>query len=70
MMDGVVPPEEPRFTAEGVRTGFLRLLPLAVMIIPFGIAFGVTSVEVGVPERRRAVDERRDLRRSVAIRST
>jgi 4-azaleucine resistance transporter AzlC len=49
MMDGAVHPEEPRFTAEGVRTGFLRLLPLAVMIIPFGIAFGVTSVEVGVP---------------------
>ena len=45
---------------KGYEPVFLRLLPLAVMIIPFGIAFGVTSVEVGVPERRRAVDERRD----------
>jgi len=37
------------FTLDGVRTGFFRLLPLTVMIMPFGIAFGVTSTEVGVP---------------------
>ncbi|HEX6978880.1 MAG TPA: AzlC family ABC transporter permease [Alphaproteobacteria bacterium] len=32
----------------GVRNGFRRMLPLAIFVVPFGIAFGAAAIEKGV----------------------
>lgn len=38
-----------RFTAAGVRQGFADLGPIAIMTLPFGLAFGATAIDRGLP---------------------
>lgn len=37
-----------RFSLGGVRRGALRLLPVSVFVVPFGIAFGAAAIERGM----------------------
>ena len=38
----------PRFTAQGVWRGCLEIAPIAALIVPFGIAFGVAASARGI----------------------
>jgi 4-azaleucine resistance transporter AzlC len=42
------PAQIPRFTAKGVWRGCVEIAPIAVFIIPFGIAFGVAASAKGI----------------------
>src|SRR6267154_1568734 len=42
-------PKSPRFTANGVWRGSVEIAPVAALVIPFGIAFGVAASAKGVP---------------------
>jgi 4-azaleucine resistance transporter AzlC len=41
-------PQRPRFTARGVWRGALEIAPVALFVIPFGIAFGVAASAKGL----------------------
>lgn len=43
------PPDRPCFTARGVRRGAIEIAPLAVFVMPFGIAFGGAAAAKAVP---------------------
>jgi hypothetical protein len=43
------PPGHPCFTARGVRRGALAIAPLAMFVMPFGIAFGGAAAAKAVP---------------------
>ena len=47
-----------RFTAAGVRQGLSDLGPIAVMTLPFGLAFGATAIDRGVPLEQAIVMNR------------
>jgi len=44
-----------RFTTTGVSRGMLRLMPVAIFVIPFGIGFGAAAVQTGVSTTQASV---------------
>lgn len=44
-----------RFTMIGVRRGMLRLMPVAIFVIPFGIGFGAAAVQTGVSTTQASI---------------
>lgn len=49
MPNGLAPAGLPRFTARGMWRGCVNIAPVAVYVVPFGIAFGVAATAKGVP---------------------
>ena len=45
-----IPPENSKFvlTWRGIRRGVLRLAPISIFVIPFGVGFGVAAIENGL----------------------